>query len=52
MGSQALFAALEIGLFTELAVGPASSAELAHRLGPAASDPGLLEACAATEPRA
>lgn len=50
MGSQALFAALEIGLFTELAAGPASAAELAHRLGlvprPILA---LLEACAATE---
>ena len=50
MGSQALFAALEIGLFTELAAGPASAAELAHRLG---LEPrpilALLEACAATE---
>jgi SAM-dependent methyltransferase len=50
MGSQALFAALEIGLFTELAAGPASAAELARRLG---AVPGplraLLEACVATE---
>jgi 2-hydroxy-4-(methylsulfanyl)butanoate S-methyltransferase len=50
MGSQALFAALEIGLFTELAAGPASAAELALRLG---LEPRpllvLLEACAATE---
>jgi SAM-dependent methyltransferase len=50
MGSQALFAALEIGLFTELAAGPASLEELARRLG---SEPrvllALLEACVATE---
>jgi 2-hydroxy-4-(methylsulfanyl)butanoate S-methyltransferase len=50
MGSQALFAALEVGLFTELADGPASLAELAHRLG---AEPRpllvLLEACVATE---
>jgi SAM-dependent methyltransferase len=50
MGSQALFAALELGLFTELARGPASVAELAHRLG---AEPRpllvLLEACVATE---
>ena len=50
MGSQALFAALEVGLFTELAAGPASLAELARRLG---SEPrplrALLEACLATE---
>jgi SAM-dependent methyltransferase len=50
MGSQALFAALEVGLFTELAAGPGSLAELAQRLG---SDPrvllALLEACVATE---
>jgi hypothetical protein len=29
MGSQVLFAALEVGLFTELAAGPASLEELA-----------------------
>jgi SAM-dependent methyltransferase len=50
MGSQALFAALEVGLFTELAAGPASLEELARRLG---SEPrvllALLEACVATE---
>ena len=50
MGSQALFAALEVGLFTELAAGPASLEELAGRLG---SEPrvllALLEACVATE---
>jgi SAM-dependent methyltransferase len=50
MGSQALFAALELGLFTELAAGPASLTELARRLG---SEPrpllALLEACVATE---
>ena len=50
MGSQALFAALEIGLFTELATGPAPLAELARRLG---SEPrpllALLEACAAMD---
>lgn len=49
MGSQALFAALEVGLFTELAAGPASLEELAQRLG---STPrvllALLEACVAT----
>jgi SAM-dependent methyltransferase len=50
MGSQALFAALEVGLFTELASGPATLADLARRLG---SDPrpllALLEACVATD---
>src|SRR5262249_54262669 len=50
MGSQALFAALEIGLFTELAAGPASLEELARRLG---TEPrallALVEACVATE---
>src|SRR5262245_33111154 len=50
MGSQALFAALEIGLFTYLAAGPASLDELAARLG---VEPrvllALLEACVATE---
>jgi 2-hydroxy-4-(methylsulfanyl)butanoate S-methyltransferase len=50
MGSQALFAALEVGLFTELANGPASLGELARRLG---IEPrplrALLEACVATE---
>lgn len=50
MGSQALFAALEIGLFTELAASPASVDELVRRLG---SEPRvlrtLLEACAATD---
>jgi 2-hydroxy-4-(methylsulfanyl)butanoate S-methyltransferase len=50
MGSQALFAALEIGLFTELATGPSSLDELAARLG---REPrvllALLEACAATK---
>ena len=50
MGSQALFAALEVGLFTELAAGPASLAELARRLG---AEPrpllALLEACVATD---
>ena len=50
MGSQALFAALEIGLFTEIAAGPASLDDLAGRLG---SRPrvllALLEACVATE---
>ena len=50
MGSQALFAALEIGLFTHLAAGPASLDELATRL---VIEPrvllALLEACVATE---
>ena len=50
MGSQALFAALEVGLFTELTAGPASIAELAQRLG---TEPrpllALLEACVATD---
>lgn len=50
MGSQALFAALEIGLFTELAAGPASLEDLAGRLG---CEPrvllAVLEACVATE---
>jgi SAM-dependent methyltransferase len=50
MGSQALFAALELGLFTELAAGPAALEALAHRLG---SEPrpllALLEACVATD---
>jgi hypothetical protein len=50
MGSQALFAALEVGLFTELAAGAASVGELARRLG---TDPrpllALLEACVATD---
>jgi SAM-dependent methyltransferase len=49
MGSQALFAALEVGLFTELAGHPASADELARRLR---SEPrallALLEACVAT----
>ena len=50
MGSQALFAALEIGLFTELAAGPASLDELAARLGSEARVLlALLEACVATE---
>ncbi len=50
MGSQALFAALEIGLFTELAAGPASAAALAHRLGlDAGPILALLEACTGTE---
>jgi SAM-dependent methyltransferase len=50
MGSQALFSALEIGLFTELAAGPAGLGELARRLGvePRALR-ALLEACVATE---
>ncbi len=47
MGSQALFAALEIGLFTELAAGPSTLETLASRLN---SEPrllrALLEACA------
>ena len=50
MGSQALFAALEIGLFTELAAGPETLDALASRLG---IEPrplrALLEACVATE---
>jgi SAM-dependent methyltransferase len=50
MGSQALFAALEVGLFTELAGGPADVDGLARRLGlerrPLLA---LLEACVATE---
>lgn len=49
MGSQALFAALELGLFTELAAGPAPLEELARRLS--AEPPplrALLEACVAT----
>jgi hypothetical protein len=50
MGSQALFAALELGLFTELAAGPVDLEELARRLG---TEPrplrALLEACVATE---
>jgi 2-hydroxy-4-(methylsulfanyl)butanoate S-methyltransferase len=50
MGSQALFAALEIGVFTELAAGPASLVALAGRLG---SEPrllrALLEACVGLE---
>jgi hypothetical protein len=49
MSSQALFAALEIGLFTELSAGPASLEELAGRLRvdrrPLRA---LLEACVAT----
>jgi hypothetical protein len=50
MGSQALFAALEVGLFTELAVGPASLDELAGRLGIERRVLlALLEACMATE---
>ena len=50
MGSQALFAALEIGLFSELESGPASAAELSHRLHLDARPVlALLEACAATE---
>jgi 2-hydroxy-4-(methylsulfanyl)butanoate S-methyltransferase len=50
MGSQALFAALELGLFTALADGPASLEELSRRLG---TEPrllcALLEACVGTE---
>jgi hypothetical protein len=50
MGSQALFAALELGLFTELHAGPAQPEALARRLG---VEPrplrALLEACVATE---
>lgn len=50
MGSQALFAALEVGLFTELSAGPATLGELAGRLR---VEPrplrALLEACVATE---
>jgi SAM-dependent methyltransferase len=50
MGSQALFAALELGLFTELHAGPADLEALAGRLG---AEPrllrALLEACVATE---
>jgi Dimerisation domain len=46
MGSQALFAALELGLFTELHAGPAPLLELARRL---ACEPrallAVLEAC-------
>jgi 2-hydroxy-4-(methylsulfanyl)butanoate S-methyltransferase len=50
MGSQALFAALEIGLFTELAAGPTSLEELAGRLGSESRVLlALLEACVATE---
>jgi SAM-dependent methyltransferase len=50
MGSQALFAALEIGLFTELAAGPASAAALADRLGlDAGPILALLEACTGTD---
>jgi 2-hydroxy-4-(methylsulfanyl)butanoate S-methyltransferase len=49
MGSQALFAALEVGVFTELSAGPAPLVELTRRLG---SEPrallALLEACVAT----
>jgi hypothetical protein len=48
MGSQALFAALELGLFTELAAGPADLEALAPRL--AVEPPPLravLEACVA-----
>ena len=50
MGSQALFSALEIGLFTELAAGSSSLDELARRLTvePRALR-ALLEACVATE---
>ncbi|MGH7358129.1 MAG: methyltransferase [Candidatus Rokuibacteriota bacterium] len=50
MGSQALFSALEIGLFTALAAGPASLDELTRRLG-AELPPlrALLAACVATE---
>jgi len=48
MGSQALFAALELGLFTELAEGPARADELAGKLG-AHPQPfrALLAACTA-----
>jgi hypothetical protein len=50
MASQALFSALEIGLFTALTAGPAGLDELARRLG---VEPrplrALLEACMATE---
>lgn len=50
MGSQALFAALEVGLFTELAAGPASLEELAERLGcECRTLRTVLEACLATE---
>jgi SAM-dependent methyltransferase len=49
MGSQALFAALELGLFTDLHAGPADLETLAARLG---TEPrplrALLEACVAT----
>jgi SAM-dependent methyltransferase len=50
MGSQALFAALELGIFTELHAGPVRLDELARRLG-AEPTPlrALLEACVATE---
>jgi hypothetical protein len=50
MGSQALFAALELGVFTELHAGPADPDALARRLG---VEPrplcALLEACVGTE---
>lgn len=50
MGSQALFAALDVGLFTELAAGPGSLEQLAQRLGSESRVLlALLEACVATE---
>jgi SAM-dependent methyltransferase len=49
MGSQALFAALELGLFTELNAGSAPLVELARRLGcEARALLAVLEACVAT----